>query len=250
MNAQHDDVHALSGVYALDALDPEERARFEEHLDRCAACRAEVDSLREATAQLAGTSEVAPPPSLRDSVLAGIETVRPLPPLRGEPAAPSRIDRRRRWLPGLAGPPLLLAAAVITVLLAAGAALWQPWGGDTDGGLPTAAERVLTAEDARRTMVELPEGAKATVVLSRSEGRAVLVTDGLEPAPEGRVYELWLQTPAGSLRPAGLLPDRPDATVLLEGDASKATGFGITIEPDGGSEKPTTDPIAFVTLTA
>lgn len=247
MNAHHDDVHALSGAYALDALEPEERARFEEHLDRCSACRAEVASLHETTALLAGTTEAAPPPSLRDSVLAGIEGVRPLPPLTREPAPASAPTRRRRWFPA-AGSPLLMAAAVLAILVVAGSALWQPW--EDDARTPTATERVLQAGDARRTTVELPRGATATVVLSRSEGRAVLVADGLQPAPEGKVYELWLQTPQGALRPAGLLPDRADATVLLEGDASKATGFGITVEPDGGSEQPTTAPIAFVTLTA
>ncbi|MBU2075761.1 MAG: zf-HC2 domain-containing protein, partial [Actinobacteria bacterium] len=41
------DVHALSGAYAVDALDDIERAQFERHLVECAECRAEVDSLRE-----------------------------------------------------------------------------------------------------------------------------------------------------------------------------------------------------------
>jgi anti-sigma-K factor RskA len=247
MNAHRDDVHALSGAYALDALEPEERMRFEEHLGRCSACRAEVAGLHETTALLAGTTEVAPPPSLRDSVLAGIEGVRPLPPLTRDQEPASAPERRRRWFPA-AGTPLLMAAAVLAILVAAGAALWQPW--QEDARTPTAAERVLQAEDARRTTVELPREATGTVVLSRSEGRAVLVAEGLPPAPEGKVYELWLQTPTGDLRPAGLLPDRADATVLLEGDASRATGFGITVEPDGGSEQPTTAPIAFVALTA
>ena len=37
-----DDIHALSGAYAVDALDDVERARFERHLANCEACRAEV----------------------------------------------------------------------------------------------------------------------------------------------------------------------------------------------------------------
>ena len=41
------DVHALSGAYAVDALDDIERAAFERHLAACAECRAEVASLRE-----------------------------------------------------------------------------------------------------------------------------------------------------------------------------------------------------------
>ena len=71
------EVHALSGAYAVDALDDLERARFEAHLRECAECQAEVDSLREAAASLA-LDAVEPPEQLRAEVLAGIETIRPL----------------------------------------------------------------------------------------------------------------------------------------------------------------------------
>ena len=50
------DIHALSGAYAIDALDDVERARFERHLAECADCRAEVASLREAAALLPETA--------------------------------------------------------------------------------------------------------------------------------------------------------------------------------------------------
>jgi anti-sigma-K factor RskA len=88
------------------------------------------------------------------------------------------------------------------------------------------------------------------VVVSREVGRAVIVTENMAPAPEGKAYELWLQTPAGELQPAGLMPDTRDATKLLDGDARRSTGVGITIEPEGGSEQPTTEPIAFFSLDA
>ena len=74
------DIHKLSGAYALDALDDLERARFEQHLATCEDCRAEVAELRETAALLAETTATAPPASLRESVLAGISQVRPLPP--------------------------------------------------------------------------------------------------------------------------------------------------------------------------
>ncbi len=46
------------------------------------------------------------------------------------------------------------------------------------------------------------------------------------------------------------MPDKADQTVLLEGDASGATAVGITVEPDGGSKKPTSAPIAMFELEA
>ena len=52
------------------------------------------------------------------------------------------------------------------------------------------------------------------------------------------------------MEPAGLMPDDPDATVLLHGDASQATGIGVTVEPDGGSPEPTTKPIVLFEIDA
>lgn len=69
------ELHSLSGAYALDALDADERTAFEEHLRVCAACRDEVASFAEVTPLLAAGDEVAPPPSLRDRVLADARKV-------------------------------------------------------------------------------------------------------------------------------------------------------------------------------
>lgn len=238
------DVHALSGAYAVDALDPAERALFEEHLDGCETCRAEVESLREAAATLADDAAVAPPAGLRDRVLAEIQTVRPLPPVTTAPASNVSVLRPRRWRPWTAATLVAAAAAVLAVVVTT--TVWQPWA-DEEPAL-TAAEQVLEADDAVRASQEFPDGSRATVVLSRSEGRAVILTEDMAPAPSGKDYELWLQTPAGDMEPAGLMPDDSDATVVLDGDASEATGVGITVEPDGGSPEPSTPPIAVFDL--
>lgn len=247
-----DDVHALSGAYAVDALDDVERRRFEEHLRHCSDCRAEVDSLRETAGLLGSDDLVAPPASMRDQVLAGIAGIRPLPPETspvvetGDDDLAARRARRTRRLPG-AG--LLLAAAAVVLIAAAGITSWVR-GPDEGGAGPTVAEQVLVADDALRVEKKFPGGAMATVVVSRDVGRAVILTEDMPGAPEGRDYQLWLQTPAGEMQPAGLMPDTRDATVLLDGEASRATGVGITVEPDGGSERPTTEPIAIFSLDA
>lgn len=243
------DVHALSGAYAVDALEADERARFEDHLERCADCRAEVADLRETAAELGHGDVVAPPAGLREQVLAGIETIRPLPPLAAPPAVSDELGSRRRARLGGLGRLTLVAAAVLIVALAATALWMRPWSDDASDDL-TAAEQVLAADDAERVDDRLPDGTRATLVVSRSEGRAVLLVDDLAPPPGGTDYQLWLQTPEGDLTSAGLVPDGGDTTVALEGDASEATGAGITVEPDGGSEQPTTNPIAFFVLEA
>ena len=46
------DIHALSGAYAVDAVDDIERAEFERHLATCADCREEVAGFRSTAIQL------------------------------------------------------------------------------------------------------------------------------------------------------------------------------------------------------
>lgn len=228
------DVHALSGAYAVDALDDLERAAFERHLADCAPCRAEVASLREAAGLLAGTAATDPPTGLRDRVLAGISTVRPLPP-QAPPAAPAPHRRRLRTL-------LAAAAAVVVVGAGATVAWQQPWAEQTQA--PSTAEQVLDAPDARSTTLDFPGGASAEVTHADSVGRAVIETHEMPPPPEGKTYQLWLDQPGEGMVSAGVMPVRADQTVVLDGDAATATAAGITVEPAGGSQEPTTEPIA------
>lgn len=233
------DIHALSGAYAVDALDDLERAQFERHLAECPACRAEVASLREASALLAETVLDAPPAGLRDRVLADIATVRPLPPL-----VPEVVARRpaRRWFPALAA-----AAAVVTVL-GVGTAVVQPW--DDGPGQVTEASpvaQIRAAEDARSWTQDFPDGSSATLWRSESLNQAAVVTRGMADPPEGKVYELWLQHDDDMVA-AGFMPAGPDNTVTLSGDPGTAQGFGISVEDAGGAKsgEPEGEVVAYV----
>ena len=220
------DVHALSGAYAVDALDDIERAQFERHLVECAECRGEVDSLREGAAMLADVAPVAPPAALRDRILAEVATVRPLPPQVVEVR-----PRRRRF-------PALVAAAAAVVTLGVGAPIaYQALSSDTPSVDVSATERVLRAADTEKYVQRFDDGSKATVYRSKALGQAVIVTEGMADPGEGKVYELWLDHD-GEMVAAGFMPKGPDNTVLLSGDAAAAEGVGITVEPEGGSDEP------------
>jgi anti-sigma-K factor RskA len=119
----------------------------------------------------------------------------------------------------------------------------QPWDDDSSGPL-TATEQVLQADDRERVVQEFEDGSKATVVVSDDLRKAVIVTEGMAAPPPGKVYQLWYQQPGKGMVSAGLMPSDTDATYLLQGDASKAKAVGITVEPEGGSGEPTTEPIA------
>lgn len=238
------EIHALSGAYAVDALDDDERARFEEHLASCAECRAEVASMQEAAARFGETTATAPPPALRDRLLADIQGVRPLPPLSApeEPADDELAARRRpRWANAL------VAAAAVVAVVAGGAVVWQQLDDTTTQAPVSAAQRIITADDAKQVTLDFPDGASATIYRSAALGRAALVTQDMPAAPSGRVYQLWFQKD-GEMVPAGLMPRGSNQSVVLDGTADDATAVGITVEPAGGSEHPTTAPIAVFDL--
>jgi len=89
------DVHETVGSYVTDALEPAERAEFEQHLSSCASCWQEVGELRDTVAQLAELTSAAPPAALRASVLAVVRRTRPLPP-DADPGAAGDTDTNSR----------------------------------------------------------------------------------------------------------------------------------------------------------
>lgn len=250
------DIHHLSGAYAADALTDDERTHFETHLAECEACRLEVESLQEAAGRLADLTAVQPPAALRDRVLADIATVRPLPPpvdpndtapsdapTTADSPAPATVTplRRRRWAP-------LVAAAAAIAVIGIGINVIEPFDDDSPSQVTSATERVLRADDARSVTMDFPDGATATITRSAELDLAVIETHDMAAAPDGRVYQLWFQDERETLIPAGLMPDGPDNTVLLDGSAAQAQAVGITVEPEGGSRTPTTEPIAVIDL--
>ncbi len=59
------DLHSLMAPYALDALDPDERLRFENHVEQCPTCRSELAGSQAAAARLGEAEHRTPPPGLR-----------------------------------------------------------------------------------------------------------------------------------------------------------------------------------------
>lgn len=221
------DIHALSGAYAVDALDEFERAQFERHLAGCSTCRAEVESLTEAATLLPELSAHPAPASLRSSVLAEIQTVRPLPPVVLAAADRGRSTRRRF--------PALVAAAVALIAIGgAGATVWHNAQNDDPAGVY---DQVAAASDAQTfAPVALPDGGTLRVAHSDELGRMVIRATGLPKLPEGRVYQLWLDQD-GEMLPAGFLDD-PAEGAVLHGDVAAATSANITVEDAEGATEP------------
>ncbi|MDX6374300.1 MAG: hypothetical protein QOD98_3288 [Nocardioidaceae bacterium] len=219
------EIHALSGAYAVDALDDIERAQFERHLAECADCRSEVDSLQEAAALLAETTATEPSAGLRARVLADIAAVRPLPPAVA--TVTELAPRRRRRMA------TFLAAAAAVVAIGTGGIVWNQLNDEPQQDQFSA---IAEAPDARSFTVSIGGGASATVTVSKQRNKAYISTKNMPAAPSGREYVLWLKHGPMMVQ-AGVMPPGPDNKVLFSGDAASADGAAVSIE-DAGT-KPT-----------
>lgn len=242
------DLHTLTGAYALHALPEDERLAFERHLDACEACTQEVRELSATAARLGLAVSTTAPPALRVRVLREITTVRQEPPAHGRNGgAGAPAGRAGRWST------YALAACVAAAAAFGGVAVWQNQVAQDARQEADRAQqqneqlaRVLSAPDARTGSGDLKDGARGAVVVSQSENQAVFLASGLARPPGGKVYQLWFNDD-GTMRSAGLMnPSAPNDAVLLDGPVDGASGMGITVEPAGGSEQPTSAPVALM----
>ncbi|SDQ17518.1 anti-sigma factor [Quadrisphaera sp. DSM 44207] len=252
-----EDGHGLVAAHAVGALDAAEARAAEEHLARCAPCRAELADLRAALADLGSVDAVAPPPSLKEAVMARLDDVEQLPPLPARDAVPPARDelaaRRERGRPGREGRwwAPALAAAAVAVLVVGGLGLgWTALelreDRDRARSLAAALGEVAAAPDA--VVVEAAAGSGrgwrgTRLVLSAEQGRAVLLDGGTAPAPEDRTYQLWYVASGGAV-PAGTFEGGGDPGAVLTGSPQDAAAVAVTLEPEGGSDQPTTEPVA------
>jgi anti-sigma-K factor RskA len=192
-------VHEPAAAFALDALDRDEAAEFEQHLAICPDCEDELARLRVAAVALAfAIDQPVPRPELRLRVL---DTGAPLVPLR---------SRRR--------PQLVTVAAALAACVALAIVL-RPW---DDGRLLGD----MRGYEAR--------GAKATLLVDRS-GDAVLAVRRLPSPPAGKGYELWVIA-GGNPAPAGWV--RGPLTALTR-PVPRGAAVAVSIEPLAGSRQPT-----------
>jgi hypothetical protein len=221
-----DAIHDLTAPYALDALDERERAEFGAHLATCEDCRRQLQEFWSVTGALAhgAAPGPAPPERLRERILESA---------RAERSNVVPFPRRRALT-------VAVAAAAAASVLAAGFAVWA-WSlaRDLDRSRDAASERsealaVLADPDARRVALTTPHG---NVVVAPG-GRAALVLQGVEPAPPGKVYEVWV-VEDGEPRSAGLFEGATSRTVV---PVSLPVGDGdvvaITLEDDDGTPAP------------
>jgi anti-sigma-K factor RskA len=240
----------LKDAYVLDALPEEERRSFEEFLAAHPERQAEIDELGAVAGLLAYSPEDQEPrPELRDRIMEVVEAE----------AAPRRERRGGSAFARLAGyigarGLAFGAAALLIIGLLSWNLLLQGQVEDLQGQVESSQSQVedLQAQvreaQAQQTQtVQLSgtwanQGADAEVV-SINGNRIVLVADNLPSIPEGQTCQIWVikgdvPESSGLFQPGGTETAAPITTPIKKGDT-----IAVTVEPAGGSEHPTTDPV-------
>jgi anti-sigma-K factor RskA len=87
-----------------------------------------------------------------------------------------------------------------------------------------------------------PAPSSSATVYWDVQGNRWIVTADLPPAPEGKVYQLWFVTPEAKISAGLIRPDRTGhgfAALQFPPDIGPLAAAAITLEPEGGSEQPT-----------
>lgn len=242
------EMSTLTGAYAVDALAGPERAEFEHHLAVCEECAQEVRELRETAARLGDATATEPPAELKARVLAEIAQTRQEPPLT-EPTPIRAVRRRGRLLT------MLAAAASVIGIAAAGVFGGLAWQSEREldqmeQRLSEAGVRggemaeVLHADDAR-IIHRTQGGAKATAIVSEQVGKAVFMADRMPDVPSDHVHQVWAIGPDG---PSSMGVMTGQRMPIVQPLPREVTQLGVTVEPDGGSDQPTTDPFMLLSV--
>jgi anti-sigma-K factor RskA len=257
-------LHTLAGAYILDALGPQEREQFSQHLAHCDACSQETREFRETAACLAASAAQPPPEGMKHRVLATAVVTSQLPPLapaaprsaRSErrhvrlawPDATARAGRPRLNLLRLRWPQLGGAIALGAAIAAVGLLLGNN-GASRSTRTNTQIAAVLTAPDAITLTAAVRDGGTSTIVMSPTEGQLVFAASRLAPLPKSKCYMLWLLRTGGDVPGSRLPPPVESMTgpVVVTGIIDH-DHLGLSVEPAHGSPRPTSAMLINVTL--
>ncbi len=236
----HEEMNDLYELYLLGALEIEQAAEIERHVDtQCAYCLQHIQEAVAVTSAMCGLAEDHKPPArLRRRVLA---SVRP-------------ETRSKNWLFAVAG--LSAACAALLALT-----LWsiQLVRSDRAQIATLLAERnqlretveILSKSDTRTVQFGRNNQPHGRVFVNRNQG-LVFVGSQLPSLARDRTFQLWLIPATGAPQSAGVF--RPNAAGDFVNvrttpiDTARIHAVAVSVEPQGGSSAPTTTPILIVPL--
>ena len=255
--SEHEQFAEDLALYALNALEGDDRADLEKHLATCSECRLELEQLRGDGALLAlSTMGPKPPVRARQRLLDSVakEAAPTLSQKARKDGAPTVMAPRRSWWGALGW-----AATAAVILFAA--SLWKENAALRQSLASASAQAVQSArelDDLRRVAAPLiaPDAQRITLVAVKTppqpQGKAfylrnrsslVFVANNMPALPPQKAYELWLIPMQGAPVPAGVFkPDTHGSATVVNPPlpaGMEAKAFAITIENEAGASTPT-----------
>lgn len=245
------EVEGMVPAFVLGALDSDERAYVEQHLEACPGCQqlvAEYRQISDGLLHLAPTT--AAPPGLWANIEAALEPA-------NQPNALDRLMapfRHRseigKLAVGLAGAGVVLMNILLLGRIDVLRQGQQQLQAQVDRNQTAMA--VLTYPTSQAVDFQ-NEAIFGTLVFDPGRPIAVLYAWGLEPLAADQTYQAWLVDDGGSRVSAGTFEPEVGnqfSVVLLRGPHALEDfiSLGVTIEPAGGSAGPTSDPVLNVEL--
>lgn len=212
-----DSLRELIPAYSLGATDPDETRQVEAGLKDCPGL---AEELAEFQASLIGLARAVPQVDPPAAVLEGLM----------QRVTPRRTSRRGWWL---------AAAAVLGLIFVVNNLYWI--------------DRLNQAEQKNARALSLPaadngqaSGATAAVLWTPNGGEAVLTANSFPAVEAGRVFQGWVRR-GTTVQSLGTFQVNADGSGVLIFDAALLEGafdaLGVTIEPTGGSDGPTSPPV-------
>jgi anti-sigma-K factor RskA len=244
----HDEALEFAGLYALDALTPDEKAAVDAHLAACAEDHSEFESLGGVTPALATLAEpMSAPAALKRKVMDDYTAAHPkswtVAPAVGEVAG-----ARRSGVPNWMG---WAAAGVAIVLLAVLSVVGLNLRSQADQANQRAEQlrAAVAAMSEPGAQVAILHGSGAATDVSGfaafpANGTGYMVLTDVPAVPSGMTYQAWYIAD-GQPASAGTMSADADGNIIASG-MSPMPGtavVAVTVEPAGGSDQPTSDPI-------
>src|SRR6185369_3643153 len=233
----HDDYKEMIPAHALSALDAAEEQALNEHLENCAECRKDLENWQATAAALSLTPDpVEPSPQVRERILSEVRK-----DLSSNVIPIGSASKRNIWSSfGSLG---AIAAVVLFAALSIGlAVLWRQNQKLERGNEFVELVNTPGAKVSELSGVDPGQSATAKLAYDRS-GRAILIASKLPSVPQGKAYQLWFIVGNKPPMPGKtFVPDSAGNALLkdeLPREALDANVFAITVEPERGSNVPT-----------
>ena len=256
----HEEYGELLASLALDAVDDVERAEIERHVAQCPRCRSELDQFRD-VAGLLGNAVDPLPDGLWVSIASQLHqsaepTATPMPRLvRGasEPTVIAQSDvfssggasRRSRSIT------LVFAAAAAAIVIALSVSLASANGrvGQLQSALSARSAVAAALETPGHKIVNLSGASHASLAqfVMLPDGQGYLVSSTMADLASPSTYQLWAIV-NGKPISVGIMGNSPSQMTFTMAGSPGPSALAVTVEPAGGSARPTSAVVASGTV--